>query len=279
MTSNEAMKWCRLYAEFALDPKVQSMSEPMQRRLCMLFCLQTAEMLSGIDDDELAATLRISPAELAKTKAVFLKKGFIHEDWQLANWEKRQCRSDNVTERTRKHKDKKKREREGNVPGTFPERCGNGAEQSRAEAEQNSAALRQQQDAGAPPPLPTDDDLLTIRPGRHEHDPADVAAFWAEIWRAFGREPLCLGWYERQRQHSLPAWKAAFAEAKRRDKPFASVSYVEKIAHDFDDDGRKKPSRNGLPNGQPSAFDPDPNADLNRDREAIMGRKWGSQDA
>ena len=34
------MNWMRLYAEFATDPKVQMMSEAMQRRHVMLFCLK-----------------------------------------------------------------------------------------------------------------------------------------------------------------------------------------------------------------------------------------------
>lgn len=85
-----ANTWFRMYSEFASDPKVQSMSESMQRRLMMLFCLRCGNVLATLQDDELAFALRISEDELSETKALFLRKGFIDEDWSIKNWDKRQ---------------------------------------------------------------------------------------------------------------------------------------------------------------------------------------------
>jgi hypothetical protein len=103
------LPWFRFYTEFSHDPKVQMMSEPMQRRLVMLFCLQGAEELDAATDEELAFILRVDANELAKTKALFLAKGFIDSSGRLANWNKRQCRSDGDptgAERQQRHRER-----------------------------------------------------------------------------------------------------------------------------------------------------------------------------
>lgn len=100
--------WFRMYAEFATDPKVQSMPEAMQRRLTMLFCMRCSDVTVTLSDDELAFAMRISDAELAETKALFLRKGFIDESWELTNWDKRQFASDSSAERTRAYRERQK---------------------------------------------------------------------------------------------------------------------------------------------------------------------------
>lgn len=92
--------WFRLYTGFAKDPKVQSMTEAMQRRLIVLFCLQCSEELHTLSEDDLAFALSITTKELQKTKSQFLEKGFISEDWSILNWDKRQSKSDFSRERT-----------------------------------------------------------------------------------------------------------------------------------------------------------------------------------
>ena len=103
-----ANPWFRMYSEWGTDPKVQSMSESMQRRLVMLFCLRCSDVTVTLCDDELAFHLRISPSELSKTKALFLSKGFIDEGWNLCNWEKRQYASDSSASRTRAYRERKR---------------------------------------------------------------------------------------------------------------------------------------------------------------------------
>lgn len=106
------MKWFRLYHEFATDPKVQMMPEVMQRRLVMLFCMKSGNVAETLHETDRATAiafyLRISDAELDETKRLFLSKGFIDEDWNLVNWEKRQFASDSSTARSRKHRENKK---------------------------------------------------------------------------------------------------------------------------------------------------------------------------
>jgi hypothetical protein len=112
------MPWCRLHADFATDPKMQSMDETFQRRFIMLLCLQCTGDLMQLSDDEVACALRITPDELQQTKDLFSKKGFINGDWGLKNWDKRQYKSDTSTERVQKHREKK---RSGNVSVTPPD--------------------------------------------------------------------------------------------------------------------------------------------------------------
>jgi hypothetical protein len=103
-----ANPWFRMYAEFANDPKVQMLSEAMQRRYMMLMCLHCGNSLVTLHETEIAFALRISDTELADTKSVFVAKGFIDEAWNLLNWEKRQFSSDSSAARVRAHREKKK---------------------------------------------------------------------------------------------------------------------------------------------------------------------------
>ena len=98
-----ANPWFRLYSEFADDPKVQMMTEAMQRRLVMLMCFRCKD--ATLHATQLAFYLRISASELAETKALFIENGFIDEDWELPNWNARQFISDCSTERSRQPAD------------------------------------------------------------------------------------------------------------------------------------------------------------------------------
>lgn len=103
-----ANQWFRLYAEFASDPKVQMMSEAMQRRLIMLFCMRCSDVTVTLSDEEIAFQLRISSEELAETKALFVAKGFVDQGWNVVHWDKRQCASDSSAARTKAYRDRKK---------------------------------------------------------------------------------------------------------------------------------------------------------------------------
>lgn len=111
------MQWFRMYAEFATDPKVQSMDETLQRRFTMFLCLQCSGEYDRLTDDELAFALRITPAELVNTRDVFKQKGFLGDNGEIRNWNKRQYKSDSSTERVQKHRQEKKKRR-GNVSVT-----------------------------------------------------------------------------------------------------------------------------------------------------------------
>ena len=81
------------------------MSEAMQRRLVMLMCFRCKD--ATLHETQLAFYLRISVAELAETKRVFLQNGFIDDDWELVNWNRRQFVSDSSTERSRRSRQRK----------------------------------------------------------------------------------------------------------------------------------------------------------------------------
>lgn len=103
--------WFRMYAEFADDPKVQMMSEAMQRRLLMLFCLRClGKPVETFRETEIAFKWRISMQDLAETKALFLQNEFIDEKWNILNWDKRQYISDSSTERVRQYRERKKQD-------------------------------------------------------------------------------------------------------------------------------------------------------------------------
>lgn len=141
------MDWFRMYGEFATDPKVQMMNEAMQRRLVMLFCLECSNGLETFHVTEretsIAFALRVSDEEIAATKAVFLAKGFINDDWTLRNWSKRQYVSDSSTARVRAHREKKKRE--SAKPETDVKRSSNAPEQiqNRTDTEETPPPARE----------------------------------------------------------------------------------------------------------------------------------------
>jgi hypothetical protein len=118
-----ANPWFRLYSEFAHDPKIQMLSEAMQRRYVMLMCLRCSEVLETLHETEIAFQLRLSTEELEETKQLFISKNFMDEQWNLLNWDKRQFVSDSSTMRVAKHRNKKKQV--SNVVETLQKRPSN----------------------------------------------------------------------------------------------------------------------------------------------------------
>jgi len=118
-----ANPWFRLYSEFAHDPKIQMLSEAMQRRYVMLMCLRCSEVLETLHETEIAFQLRLSTGELDETKDLFISKNFIDKHWNLLNWDKRQFVSDSSTMRVAKHRNKKKQV--SNVDETLQKRPSN----------------------------------------------------------------------------------------------------------------------------------------------------------
>lgn len=108
-----------MYAEFAVDPKVQMLSEANQRRFLMLLCLRCSNDDVTLHDEEIAFQLRISNDEWADTKAVFIAKKLIDENNAPSAWDKRQFVSDSSAERVSRHRAKKKQP--CNVTVTPPE--------------------------------------------------------------------------------------------------------------------------------------------------------------
>jgi hypothetical protein len=144
--------WFRMYAEFADDPKVQMMSEAMQRRLAMLFCLRClGKPIETFRETEIAFKWRITMQDLAETKALFIENGFIDDNWNVLNWNKRQYVSDSSTERVRQYRERLKQDEtllKQDVTGdvTTPEQ-----KQNRTDTEQKQETKKQKPSAKAKP--------------------------------------------------------------------------------------------------------------------------------
>lgn len=147
--------WFRLYHEFATDPKVQMLSEALQRRYIMLLCLRCCNGDETLQDEEVAFQLRISVDEYATTKAALMAKKLIDKDNKPLAWGKRQFDSDSSTPRVKAYRDRKKAERNGDE--TLQQQQGSAEETKRnvidTEADTESETetdSEKQQGAGAP---------------------------------------------------------------------------------------------------------------------------------
>lgn len=236
-----------MYAEFATDPKVQSMPEAMQRRLAMLFCFECSGDLPKLDDDELAIAMKITPAELSKTRDLFIRKGFIGDTWTPKNWEKRQTPADRTAAERMRRLRERQREQERNVtrngPVTSPSRssgagagAGAGEEaEAESEAEQRCAAAACEE--GKEPEYPEPDGMHMIMPGRHEIPDATARQIWSLLWKGWGDRKLCVGFYEHQRFYSEAAWREAIRVVAAKSVKPGTIKYLERIAADADANG------------------------------------------
>ena len=174
--------WFRMYSEFATDPKVQMLSEALQRRLVMIMCMRCSNSLVTLQEQEIAFQLRITESELGETKAIFIAKGFVDSDWNVLNWEKRQFASDTSNARVAKHRalQKEKQSQEGNGDVTLQKQNANGLEQNRTEQIQKNTSAEKSAE---------------ILPG--------FAKFWA-TWPSNDRKQA--------KGKCLTAWKKASAE-------------------------------------------------------------------
>lgn len=185
-----ANQWFRMYSEFATDAKVQMLSEAMQRRYLMLMCLRCSNALVTLHDEEIAFQLRISDEELAETKALFIKKGFIDSAWNLLNWEKRQFASDSSKDRVAKHRalQKQKQEQAGNGDVTLHETKANGLDtDTDTDTEQSNSAPSAKSPRGTA--LPKDwtlpDDWRTwAEKERPDVDVVTVSESFRDFWIA-----------------------------------------------------------------------------------------------
>lgn len=104
----KGLPWFRLYAEFAFDPKMQTISETLQRRYIMLLCLKCHGNLLELNDIQLSGALRISIEELHETHKILLSIGVIYENYDIVKWSERQYVSDSSTNRVHKYRNKKR---------------------------------------------------------------------------------------------------------------------------------------------------------------------------
>lgn len=207
-----ANPWFRVYAEFATDPKVQMMSECMQRRLLMLMCFRCNETIETLHETELAFAFRISHTELAETKTVFMAKNFIDENWNLINWDKRQFASDNSTKRVRAFREKQKQA--GLFDETFRNGFGN-APDTDTDTEQIQSRTEPKQIKNV---------SVNSVPDSHTELHEAVDRVFAYYCSALGRNPL---------QYALTPDRRAKAESRLRERLRAHLNDLQKAEGDL----------------------------------------------
>lgn len=109
--------WFRLYGEVLEDPKVQRLNGESFKGWVNLLCL-ACKRGGRFPRDEVAFSLRLPDKKADELINILLKADLIEIEGETIiphNWEGRQFRSDDVTERSRKFRERKKGEI-GNVP-------------------------------------------------------------------------------------------------------------------------------------------------------------------
>lgn len=137
-----ANSWFRMYAEWLDDAKVQMLTPEMQRHHVALLCLRCQQPTEKMTQAQIAFRLRVDETFLQQIKAVFLKAGFIDENWAVINWNKRQFVSDSSTPRVQRFRERQALKRDETLqkqPETQNE-TGPDTEQNRNRSEQRKAA-------------------------------------------------------------------------------------------------------------------------------------------
>jgi len=99
--------WFRMYSEFANDPIVQSLAFEDQRHYIIILCLKCQgvldrKLLPASRERIILRGLGLDEASAREVKRRLIEVEFITEDWQPVAWDKRQFKSDNSAERSRK---------------------------------------------------------------------------------------------------------------------------------------------------------------------------------
>lgn len=195
------MDWFRMYGEFATDPKVQMLSESDQRRYIMILCMRCSNGDVTLQDEEVAFQLRISTEEWAKTKAILMGKGLVTESNQPTAWDKRQFRSDSSAARVAAHREKKKKERNGDV--TLQNRQANATDTDTDTELTNANALVVASEAAADP-CPHQ----AIIAAYHEFLPTCTAV---KVWNEQRKGLLRQRWREDPKRQRIEWWRRFFA--------------------------------------------------------------------
>lgn len=101
------LPWLRLNCDFIHSPRVQRLSEAMQRRYVGLLCLAGQQHLPTDDDGVVEFSLRLTQGETAETKRTLIDAGLIDEKWFPTSFDRYAKPSDhNGRERTQKWREK-----------------------------------------------------------------------------------------------------------------------------------------------------------------------------
>ena len=194
--------WLRLYSEFATDPKVQVLTEALQRRYVMLLCMQCNDQYFDAANDEIALYLRISIDEWELTKKTLIERRLLNEDGSIHGWDNRQFISDltdpTAAERQRRYRDKKRNLR--NVTGSVTD--------------------------GLRPDTDTDTDSKPPKSPKWDFNQKEFSAFWESFPK------------KKNKGDAEKAWKALKPDSALVSKILAAVE-VAKRSDDWLKDGGK----------------------------------------
>lgn len=117
------LPWCRLYTEFASDPKIQILAFEDQRHFVMLLCLKGNGTLDAKAPNDayrerlIAKALGLDPITATEVKRRLVDGGLTLDDWQPIAWASRQFKSDHsAAERKRKQRlNDRSRDKNGTV--------------------------------------------------------------------------------------------------------------------------------------------------------------------
>jgi hypothetical protein len=127
------MNWLRLYTETKDDPKIGSLSDSEFRTFIEALCWAAQVQEGGNTGITQQSADWAFRRNVTSDVSSLLQKQFLvlekNGTLSVKNWDKRQPKSAESTDRVRKHRENKK----GNVPETLPERCGNALEKNRIE--------------------------------------------------------------------------------------------------------------------------------------------------
>jgi hypothetical protein len=109
------LPWFRMYAEFAVDPDVQTLAFEDQRHYLVVLCLKCNGTLDKEYPTEdrrslvIRKTLGLDTGAADECKRRLIEAGLIEGDWQPRGWDNRQFASDNSAERTREWRERQQR--------------------------------------------------------------------------------------------------------------------------------------------------------------------------
>lgn len=110
------MKWFRLYSEVLDDPKLEKLSDSEFRDFVYLMCLACEMEKDGsipLSLEDISWRLRRDHVTLCNAIETLVKRYIVTQNGdgiRFINWNKRQFKRDNSTERVRRYRDKKKHE-------------------------------------------------------------------------------------------------------------------------------------------------------------------------
>lgn len=86
-----------------------------------------------------------------------------------------------------------------------------------------------------------DGGMWDIFPGQHPMPEGKAHQLFSAIWGCWKNQRLCFEFYQRQSRFTYEVWRAAFAKAKTQGTTVQSLTYIERIAADYQANGIPKP--------------------------------------